>query len=301
MTAAAVPIRVTPLVRHGAVALKLENLQTTGSFKLRGAARKLASLTSAERAAGVVTASAGNHGAGVALVGRALGIAATVYVPEHTPANKRQRIAELGAEVIVAGDGYDESERLAIAAAARDARTYVSAYEDDHVRAGNGGDLGRELCGQDAAIARVIAPVGGGGLISGLAAELCPRGIEVIGAQPERNCAMAASLRAGRWLADYRGEPTLAEGCEGGVGPRCYEIASRWVGPIALVSELAIRRAIAHLYREAGQIAEGAGAVAMAAVLEGVVAPAASGTTVVVITGGNIEPSLLDEILAGSV
>jgi threonine dehydratase len=199
--------------------------------------------------------------------------------------------------VIVAGDGYDESERLAIAAAARDRRTYVSAYEDDHVRAGNGGDLGRELLAQDPEIARVVVPVGGGGLVSGLAAELCPRGIEVIGAQPERNCAMAASLRAGRWLADYRGEPTLAEGCEGGVGPRCYEIASRWVGPIALVSEAAIRRAIAYLYREAGQIAEGAGAVGMAAVLEGIVAPA-SGTTVVVITGGNIEPSLLDEILA---
>ncbi len=291
-------IRTTPLVRHREIALKLENLQNGGSFKLRGAARKLAALGEAERAAGVITASAGNHGAGLAIAARAHGLAVTVVVPTRTPSNKRTRIEQLGARVVIEGDSYDASEAIARRWAVERRQTFVPAFEDDEVIAGNGGDLAAELLAQDPAISRVLVPVGGGGMIAGLSRELAPRGIGVIGVQPENNCAMAESIRAGRWIADYVGESTIAEGCEGAVGERCWEIASRHVESMALVSEEAIRRSVAYLYREAGVIAECSGAVAMAAILEGAVTPAASGTTVVVISGGNIDPALLDEILA---
>jgi threonine dehydratase len=290
-------IRITPLVRHGDVALKLENLQNGGSFKLRGATRRLAALGRDERAAGVITASAGNHGVGLALAAGELALAATVVVPRRTPAIKRDRIVGLGAEVVVEGDSYDEAEVIARRCAAETGQTFVPAFEDDEVIAGNGGDLATELLAQDAAISRIVVPVGGGGLIAGLSRALAPRGIAVIGVQPENNCAMHESFQERRWIGDYVGRPTIAEGCEGAVGERCYTIASRHVDEIALVSEDAIRRAVAHLYREAGTVAECSGAVALAGVLEGAVAPASAGTTVVVITGGNIEPALLDDIL----
>jgi threonine dehydratase len=290
-------IRTTPLVQHGAVWLKLENLQLGGSFKLRGAWRKLRSLTAAARDAGVMTASAGNHGIGVAISARALETRATVYVPRRTPAIKQQRIRELGAEVIVEGDIYDESEQIARRRAAETQATFVPAFEDDEVMAGNGGELADELLAQAPDLSRVIVPVGGGGMIAGLSSRLAPRGIAVIGVQPRNNCAMYESIRAGRWIADYAGEPTIAEGCEGAVGEHCYAIASRLIDRIELVDEDSIRRAVAYLYRAAGMIAECSAAVPMAAYLTGAISDPSTGRTVVVISGGNIDSTVLDDIL----
>lgn len=298
-------IRTTPVVdvpavraRIGAVALKLEGLQRTGSFKVRGAARKLASLTADERARGVVSASAGNHGAGVALAGARLRIPVTVVVPETAPAIKRQRIASLGAEVVVSGTHYDAAEAEARRRARAAGAVFVSPFDDPAVIEGNGGSLADELLGQVPDLARVVCPVGGGGLIGGLAARLAPRGVHVIGVQPEANCAMHASLQQGRALTAYEGEPTLAEGCEGAVAESTYALVRDHVDSIALVSEAAIRRAVAFCYRTAGVVAECSAAVAMAGFLEGAVRPAPTGTTVCVLTGSNIEPDLLDAILA---
>jgi len=154
-----------------------------------------------------------------------------------------------------------------------------------------------ELLEQVPDLRRVIAPVGGGGMISGLALALAPRGIEVVGAQPRANCAMFESLRLGRALTSYDGGHTVAEGCEGAVAARTYRIVREHAVTMVLVAEEAIERAVADAYRRLGQIVECSGAVGLAAVASGAVAPAASGTTAVIVSGGNIDDSTLDDIL----
>jgi threonine dehydratase len=294
-------IRVTPVVQvealgHG-VLFKLENLQRTGSFKFRGALARLQTLSGAERAAGVVAASAGNHGLGVALAGVELGLAVTVVVPSSTPEVKRHGIERLGATVIAADGGYDEADAVARQRAADTGAVFVSPFDDDEVIRGNGAELARELLAQAELVTRVVCPVGGGGLIGGLAQALQPRGVEVIGVQPQANCAMYDSLAAGRALTTYAGRPTLAEGCEGAVCERTFALARRHVGRIELVSEHAIREAIRFCYRRLGTIVEPSAAVAVAGMLEHRVTPDLDGQTAIVVTGGNIAPELLDEIV----
>lgn len=301
-------IDVTPLVRAGALErrlglagpmhLKLENRQRTGSFKLRGAVRRMLALTPDERARGVVAASAGNHGQGVALAGARLGIDVIVFVPALAPGIKRERIAALGARVQVAGAVYDDAEAAAREHAARTGAVFVSPFDDEHVIEGNGGTLADELLAQAPDLRMVMCPVGGGGLLGGLCRRLARRGVRVVGVQPEANCAMHDSLQQGRALTRYHGRPTLAEGCEGAIAERTYALARAHADRIVLVSEDAIRRAIAFAYRELGETVEPSGAVALAGLLERAVAPADTGTTACVLTGGNIEPGLLAEILA---
>jgi len=302
-------VRVTPLVpapalgrRTGAdVWLKLESLQRTGSFKARGAAAKLAALALAKPAPKrprVIAASAGNHGLGVALAARACGIDATVLVSAQAPEVKRAGIAALGAHVEVAGASYDEAEAEAKRRAAADpALTFVSAFDDDHVIAGNGGLLARELLAQRPDVEVVVAPVGGGGLAGGLGVELVPRGIKLLGASPEVNCAMRRSLDEGRAHTSYpEGQPTMAEGLEGAVSERTFAMAQDYFPEIALVSEAAIREAIVWSYRTLGLVVEASAAVAVAALLEDAL-HVHGRRTVVVISGGNIEPEALDALL----
>jgi threonine dehydratase len=300
-------LRVTPLVpapvlgrRTGAnVWLKLESLQRTGSFKLRGAAARVAamSLAGQKRA---IAASAGNHGLGLALAAQSFGIEATVLVSAQTPAIKRAGITALGATVEVVGASYDEAEAEARRRAAADpGLVFVSAFDDDHVIAGNGGLLARELLAQFPDVDTVIAPVGGGGLAAGLGVELVPRGIRVLGVQPEANCAMKRSLEDGRAYTTYDGGPTLAEGLEGAVSERTFAMAKDYFPDVALVSEVAIRRAIVYAYRTLGLVCEASAAVAIAALLEEAV-DVAGRRVVVIITGGNIEAALLDQLLAGA-
>ncbi|HTM21808.1 MAG TPA: pyridoxal-phosphate dependent enzyme [Kofleriaceae bacterium] len=296
------PVEESPALSELAgapVFLKLECLQLTGSFKLRGAVRAIAALPTAARAAGVVAASAGNHGAGLAAAAAAAGVRVHVVVPASAPAIKRARIAALGATIEVGGDDYGAAEARARALAAQTGATFVSAFDDDQIIAGNGAELGAELARQCPELARVLCPVGGGGLVGGLAAELAPRGVTVIGVQPQVNCAMHESLRLGRALTDYRGGATLCEGLEGAVAERTYELCRRHVAEVALVAEADVRRAVAFLFRDAGVVAEPSAAVVAAALLTGAATPAPTGITVAVITGGNIDDALLDAILAG--
>jgi threonine dehydratase len=290
-------VRRTPVVpwpgRDG-LFLKLENLQRTGSFKLHGASLRLAALDDEERGRGVVAASAGNHGLGVALAGRALGITVEIVVPATSPAVKRAGIAALGATVLVGGPSYDDAEALARRRAAARGAVFISAFDDPLIIRGNGGLLGEEIAEQVPGLSQVVCPVGGGGLSGGLAAALCPRGVRIAGVQPEANCAMHDSLAQGRALTTYVGLPTLAEGCEGAVAESTYELCRGHGVTIALVSEAAIRRAMVQAYH-LGLVVEPSSAVALAGVLEGAV-PAASGT-VVVVSGGNVEPDFLDEVL----
>lgn len=301
-------VRLTPVVRNpapvgehspvGTLHLKLENLQRTGSFKLRGAARKIARLSDAQRNCGVITASAGNHGLGVAIAGQRAGVSVTVMVPEGTPRVKRAGMAALGADVRVVGADYDTTERHALAFAAETGQLFVSPYDDDDIMAGNGGSLAEELWQQVPGLALVVCPVGGGGLIGGMARNLAPRGVRLVGVQPAANCAMFESLRAGRAITAYNGEKTLAEGLEGSVAERTYRVVKEHVERIALVDEHAIIRAVAFAYRQFGTIIECSSAVALAGFLEGQVQPASEGATVCVLTGSNIDPEHLDSILS---
>jgi threonine dehydratase len=300
-------LRVTPLVpapvlgrRTGAnVWLKLESLQRTGSFKLRGAAARLAAMSLAGQTR-AIAASAGNHGLGVAMAAKAFGIEATVLVSSQTPEIKRTGIAALGATVEVVGASYDQAEAEARRRAAADpGLIFVSPFDDDHVIAGNGGLLARELLAQLPDVDTVIAPVGGGGLCGGLGVELAPRGIRVRGVEPEANCAMKRSLEDGRAYTQYEGGPTLAEGLEGAVSERTFAMAKDYFPDITLVSEVAIRKAIVYAYRTLGLVVEASAAVTIAALLDEAI-DVQGRRVVLVITGSNIEASLLDQLLAGA-
>jgi threonine dehydratase len=308
VSAFATLVRRTPLVaapqalceRAGGIPLllKLESLQRTGSFKLRGASLRLDALTAEERARGVVTASAGNHGQGLALAGRTLGIPVEVIVPTTVPSVKRSAIAALGAGVTVEGAGYDAAEAAARARAATTGAIFVSPYDDQHVIRGNGWTLGEEIREQAPRVARVILPIGGGGLVGGLAESLAPRGVEIIGVQPEANCAMHESLRDHRAHTVYEGRPTVAEGCEGAVAESTYALCAAHQVRTVLVGEDAILAAVAFAYHTCGLIIEPTAAVALAGVLEGAVPVGPNERpTVLVLTGSNVEPELLDRAL----
>jgi len=306
-------VRTTPLVFAPPLNcwLKLESLQATGSFKLRGAALKLSRMDAAARARGVVTASAGNHGQGLALAASRLGVRATVIVPTLCPAVKRDGIARWGAEVIVEGARYDESHERALALAAERGVPYVSAYDDDDIIAGNGEWLGREIRAQHASVSRVIVPVGGGGLVAGLLRAFDERveddraeddraagggDVAVVGVQPRVNCAMHESLAQGRALVDYVGESTICEGLEGATAERTFHIVQAHQMPVALVDDADTLAAVGFAYRALGLVVEPSAAVGLAAARTGAVAT--DEDTVIVVTGGNIDPALLDRAIA---
>ncbi|HZS40885.1 MAG TPA: pyridoxal-phosphate dependent enzyme, partial [Polyangia bacterium] len=232
---------------------------------------------------------------GVALAARRMGLHATVVVPQLAVRAKVDGIERLGAEVLRVGAGYDAAERFARKIADEQGRVFVSPFDDDDVVDGNGGWLGRELREQRPSLARVIVPVGGGGLSGGLGREL-GAGVEVIGVQPRVNCAMHDSLRDGRAHVTYGGGATLCDGLEGAVADRTYELARSYVRQIALVDEEQVLQAVAFAYRVLGLVVEPSAAVGIAAVRAGV-APA-DAETAILITGSNVDPEILDRALA---
>jgi threonine dehydratase len=284
--------RRTPLIYAHALGcwLKLESLQATGSFKLRGAAVKLSRL-GARR---VVAASAGNHGLGVALAAQSLGVEATVVVPQSSARVKRAGIAALGAEVIVEGAEYDDAERFACTLAQERGDPFVSPYDDEDIIDGNGRWLAEEIVADGPGLNRLIAPVGGGGLIGGLAQFLQPRGFTVAGVQPRVNCAMHESLAAQRAQMTYLGGATVCEGLAGAVSERTYELARAHVSEVALVEEEEVLDAIAFAYRSLGLIVEPSAAVGIALGRR----VKFDDRTVLVVTGSNLDRETLDRALA---
>ena len=278
--------------------LKLECWQRTRSFKLRGAYNAIAGLTDAERARGIVTASAGNHGQAVAFAARATGARATIFVPRTAPAVKKERIRGFGAELRDDPADYDAAELAAQAEAERSGRVFVHPYSDPAVVAGQG-TVALELLEDPGALDVVIVPVGGGGLISGIARalrELSPR-TRVIGVQSEETRAMYESLRAGH-LVDVEITPTLADGLAGCTDAISVQRVRALVDDVVLVSEAAIADAIRVLYARDGVVAEGSGAVGVAAVRSGAID--ISGRVAIVVTGGNIDGGKLAALLGGS-
>lgn len=287
----------TPLVPAPAlgrrVLLKLETEQHTGSFKVRGALARLAAGDEAERARRVVAASAGNHGMGVAWAARRLGRLATVVVPPTTPLVKRDAIAALGASIEISDEpGYDAAERVARALAeARDA-VFVSPYDDPWVAAGNGGTVGLEILGGVSDVYRIVAPVGGGGLMAGLAAARSHlgRAVGLVGVQSEVTDAMHRSLEEGRAIEDPEPVDTLCEGLEGGVSPTTFALVRDAVERIDRVSEQAVADAMRWAYRTLGITMEGSAATVVAWARERPDELAAvGGAVVLVVTGRNVD------------
>jgi threonine dehydratase len=276
------------------VFLKLETQQRTGSFKLRGAYNAVASLSSHERARGLVTASAGNHGQGVALAASLLGARALVFVPADAPDAKKRRIARFGAELREVEGGYDAAHHAAETHARRTGATFVHAFSDPAVVAGQG-TVGLEILEELPGVRTIVVPVGGGGLVGGvgIAARALGSGIRVVGAQTEETRAMHASLQAGRPVSPPYG-PTLCEGLSGDVDDRSLALGRRVIDRMAVVSEAAVRRAMRGLFEEEGIVAEGSAAVGVAALLEGAVD---AGPAAVVLTGSNVDAARLASIL----
>lgn len=289
-------VRETPLERSrwlGEVAgrevlLKLECQQRTGSFKARGAMNAVASLTRAERARGVVTASAGNHGLGVALAAAEHEASARIFVPKSAPRVKVSRIRELGAEVVPVEGGYDAAEAAAKREAAAGGGVYVHAYSDPAVVAGQG-TVGLEIAATRPDAATLLVPVGGGGLIGGIgivARALLPEA-RVVGVQSTYTSAMAASLAAGELRSGPTG-PTICDGLAGDTNEVSLRLARRVVDEMVIVDEPMVGEAVLRLHEHEGVLAEGSAAVVVAALLDGLVA-GGTGPIVAVLTGGNID------------
>lgn len=292
------PLERSPWLSRAAgadVRLKLETQQRTGSFKLRGAYNAIASLSAEERARGLVTASAGNHGQGVALAASLLGATAVVFVPRSTPDAKKRRIARWGAELRETEGSYDEAHHAAEAHVGRSGGTFVHAFSDPAVVAGQG-TVGLEILEEWPEVRTLVVPIGGGGLLGGvgIAARALGDGIRVVGVQTEETRAMHASLEAGRLVSPPYG-PTVCEGLTGDVDARSLALAARVVDEVRVVPEASVRRAMRLLYEEEGIVAEGSAAVAVAAVLEGGI----GGSAAVVLSGSNVDGARLASILRG--
>lgn len=293
------PVTAAPSIHHR-VWLKLESQQLTGSFKLRGAVAKLSALGHAERAHGVVTASAGNHGLGVAHAAKALKIRAKVFVPKTAPLVKIEGIGALGAEVVRTDEtGYDATEAIARAAAEESGSVFISPFDDPWVAAGNGGTVGLEIFGMPN-VATIVAPVGGGGLMTGLLAAKASTGsaARLVGVQSEACPSMVRSIEQGAALQTFEGEETLAEGLEGGVSPSTFHHVSQGVESMQLVTEEQIAGAMRWAHGSLGEVIEGSAAAALAWAIEHAKDEPGDGSVVVVITGRNVDPAVLERILA---
>jgi threonine dehydratase len=283
----------------GDVYLKFENRQRTGSFKLRGATNALASLPIEARARGVVASSAGNHGLGIAYAARSLGIRARIFIPRTAPSVKHDGIVALGAEVDATYDHYDAAQSAAEAFAIAERMTFVSPCAGEALLAGQG-TVALEILEELAAVRTLVVPVGGGGLVGGIAAlvrAVAPT-TRIIGVQSERTNAMAASLAAGRRV-DVEVPPTLADGLAGQIDDVGFAIGRFAIDEIVTVTEEEIDAAIAWLSHEQNERVEGSGAVGVAALLHRRMQPRV-GPVAVVLSGGNIDDRLWRTIVDGS-
>jgi threonine dehydratase len=294
--------------------LKLENLQPIGAFKLRGAYNKVASLTDEERRRGVISYSSGNHAQGVAYAARALGVKAIIVMPGNAPKNKLEATAALGAEIVTVGPGSEERRLRAEQLATEHGYVIVPPYNDEKIIAGQG-TVGLEILDELPEVETVLVPVGGGGLISGVSAaiklsnplsnpqpgqsQLSHHRVKVIGVEPELAADAQASLRANR-IVSFPAEQvsqTMADGLRTqSIGAINFEHIRAFVDDIVSVTEDEIRETMRALSANAKTLAEPSGAVATAAFRFHADELPNTNINVAVISGGNIDPTLLAEL-----
>ncbi len=273
-------------LRKGPTMLKLECLQVTGAFKVRGANNAILQLSDEARARGVVTASGGNHGIAVAYAAHASGCAATIYLPKNSPADKAERYRGWGAEVVIEGVGWDEAQDAALARAERDGLSYIHPFADPAVIAGQG-TIGREMLKQSPEIDVIVAGIGGGGLIAGiaLAAKAMKPEIRVIGVEPVGAPTLKNSIVTGAVVA-----LDTVESAANTLAPRRsaqinLDIIRDLVDDIVLVSDDEMRRACQWLWFEMGQAVELAGGAAVAAIQTGRISASDDQTVAAVVCG----------------
>lgn len=297
----AVRTPLVPLEQNGATLyLKPENLQPIGAFKIRGAYNKIASLTPEERARGVIAYSSGNHAQGVAYAARALNSKAVIVMPRVAPAVKREATEALGAQVVYVGPSGVERMARAEELAAKHGYTMIPPYDDEQIIAGQG-TLGLEILEDLPDVDLVLVPVGGGGVISGIATavkSLKPH-VKVIGVEPELAADAQASLRAGE-IVKFPAEQVASTSADGlramYVGTITFEHIKRYVDDIVTVSEAEIAEAVQILSRNPKTVAEPSGAAAPAAWLFHRDSLPPSNVAVALISGGNIDPELLERM-----
>ena len=298
-------IRVSPCPRsetfsgltNNVIFLKMDNQQRTGAFKERGALNKLLTLTAEERSRGVIAASAGNHAQGVAYHAGKHGVHARIVMPLPTPLTKVSATRAYGAEVVLHGANYDEAYEKAVLQSEQDGLTLIHAFDDDAVIAGQG-TLGLEILQQHPDIEVVVCPIGGGGLIGGIACAVkeTSSAVKVYGVQPSRIPSMKAAVTAGNPVT-LSSAKTIADGIAvRRAGDRTLPLVQKYVDDIVTVEEEEIANAILLLLEREKTLAEGAGAAAIAAVLNR--KPPLQGKRVaVLVCGGNIDVTLLSRII----
>ena len=301
-------IRATPLVASSALSaavgtavyLKLEQLQVTGSFKLRGATNAVLGLSAEQRTRGVVGVSTGNHGRGLAQAAKDAGIRCVICMSELVPQNKIEGIRALGAEVRIVGRSQDAAQVEVDRLVDEEGMVMLPPFDHPDIIAGQG-TLGLEILESLPVVETILVPVSGGGLISGLAlaAKTLEPNVRVIGVSMERGAAMAESQRAGQPVPVTE-RPTLADSLGGGIGLEnryTFAMVRDLVDDLLLVNESQIAQAIRHAYWQEKQVIEGSGAVGIAALLAGMVKT--SGPTVALVSGCNIDMALHYRIVSG--
>lgn len=276
--------------------LKMENLQRTGSFKIRGAYHRLSTFTETEKAAGVVAASAGNHAQGIALAARLLGIPATVFMPEFASIAKIQATRRYGAEVKLQGSNFDEAVAAAKAYTEERGSVFVSAFDDDGIITGQG-SLGLEILEDVPDVANVLICVGGGGLFSGVATAIKAKkpGVRIIGVQAAGAPNAVNSWRAGK-LLPHQQVHTIADGIAiKSPSERTFQYIQKYADDMVTVEDQEIARAMLLMLERAKTVVEPAGAAAIAALLSGKVP--CDGPTVVTISGGNVDAHFLASVI----
>ena len=282
------------------VFLKLECVQTTRSFKLRGATNKIMSLSDEERSAGVIAVSSGNHGAAVSYIGKKLGIEQTlIFVPSVTPKEKTDKIAYYGGTVKIEGDDYDETHHIGMSYVKNNGMTYVDAYDKDPLVYAGQGTVGLEILKQNPEIDTLLVPIGGGGLITGVsaAAKAINPSIKIIGLQTEACPAMKASIDEGVFYDEYPIEDSICEALVGGVGELAYALHKEAIDEIIIVKEEAIKQAVNHMVFKEKVIAEPSSCIGVAALFQE--GDRIKGKQIaIVISGGNIGEALLNTIIS---
>lgn len=278
------------------VYLKSESLQDTGSFKVRGAYIKIASLAPEERACGVIASSAGNHAQGVALAAKAFGIPATIVMPAGAPLSKVMATRELGAKVVLHGSVYDDAYAMACTLQAQTGATFIHPFNDPMVIAGQG-TIGLEIMDDLPDVNTIVVPIGGGGLASGVAAavKMLHPNVRIVGVQAAGAAGMKASLEAGHVVA-LASAKTIADGIAvKQPGELTFELCRKYVDEIVTVDDDEIAQAILFLMERGKMVAEGAGASAVAAIMGRKFDT--TGKVAAVISGGNIDVTMLSRII----
>ena len=297
-------IRKTPVERARSLGanvwLKCENLQVTGSFKVRGGTNALRALSSEQQRQGVVTASSGNHGLGLAHAANQLGVPATVFVPNHASESKVKSIQQLGVNVERVGDDCVETEAYARVMATAKSQTYISPYNDADIIAGQG-TIAHELLGQIESLDAVFVSIGGGGLISGIGAYLkaAKPSVEIVGCSPAASPAMHACLEAGR-IIDVHCRDTLSDATAGGVekGAITFDVCKQVVDTSLLVGEADIAEAVRWAVGSHHMLIEGAAGVAIAGFKQ-VAQDYADKNVAIILCGANIGLDTLRKVLQG--